>query len=242
MRDAFDWITLAVGKIVHRINTPLIAGAVVAGVFDAVHDGVTHVHVGRTQVTHGTQYAGTIREFPVFHAFKQIQVLFNGSTAVGTCLRWHGGIAFQRLDFFLGGIVNVGQAFFDQINGIRVQLREVIRSIKLIVPLGTQPAYVGTNAVDILYIFGDRVRIVKTQVEFALKTLGNAIIHSDGLGVADMEIAIGLWWETGVNPTSMFAIGNVFFDDLLDKIQWTFFFFKQRIVGTHICLVVGIQW
>ena len=46
MRNAFDGVALAVGPVVHGINAPGIAGAVVGRVHDAVHDGVAQIDVG----------------------------------------------------------------------------------------------------------------------------------------------------------------------------------------------------
>ena len=37
VRDAFDGIGLAVREVVHRIDGPLVAGAMMLGVEDAVH-------------------------------------------------------------------------------------------------------------------------------------------------------------------------------------------------------------
>ena len=219
MRNAFDGVTLPVCEVVHRVNTPLVARAVVMGVFDAVHDGVAQVHVGGTHVAFGTQYPSAIGEFPVFHAFKQVQVFSNAALAVGTFGARCRRIAFLRFDFFLGRIVHVGQALFDQFHGKIVELRKIIRSKTLIVPFGTQPTHIGPDAVHVFHFFGYGIGVVKTQIELALVTLGNAIIDGDGLGVANMQIAIGLWRETGVNPASVFAIGNVFFNDLLNKIE-----------------------
>ena len=43
--DAFDGVALAVRPVVHRVDAPLVAGAVMVGVEDAVHDRVAQIEV-----------------------------------------------------------------------------------------------------------------------------------------------------------------------------------------------------
>ena len=50
-----DGVLDGVGEIVHRVDAPLVALAVMLGVLDAVDGRVTHVHVGAGQVDLGTQ-------------------------------------------------------------------------------------------------------------------------------------------------------------------------------------------
>src|SRR5690606_21242092 len=46
VRNIFDRVTLSVSKIVHRINTPLVACTMMMCMFDAIHQRVAQVHVG----------------------------------------------------------------------------------------------------------------------------------------------------------------------------------------------------
>lgn len=45
MSDRLDRVRLTVREIVHRVDTPVITGAVVVIPFDTIHNGVAHVHV-----------------------------------------------------------------------------------------------------------------------------------------------------------------------------------------------------
>src|SRR5260370_319271 len=53
VRDMLDGIGLPVREVVHGIDAPLAAGAVVLGVQDAVHDRIAHVEVRRRHVDLG---------------------------------------------------------------------------------------------------------------------------------------------------------------------------------------------
>ncbi len=60
--DALDGIRLAVRVVVHGIDAPLVAGAVMRGVEDAVHDRIAHVEVGRGHVDLGAEHAAAVGE------------------------------------------------------------------------------------------------------------------------------------------------------------------------------------
>ena len=84
--DVLDGVRLAVGVVVHGIDAPLVAGALVRGVEDAVHDGVAHVEVGRGHVDFGSQDAGAVGEFAVLHAGEEVEIFFDGAVAIGASL------------------------------------------------------------------------------------------------------------------------------------------------------------
>ncbi len=83
VRDVLDGIRLAVREVVHRVDAPLVAGAVMLGVEDAVHDGIAHVEVRRGHVDFGAQGARAVGEFAGLHALEQIEIFFDGAIAIG---------------------------------------------------------------------------------------------------------------------------------------------------------------
>ena len=70
MRDPLDGIRLAVRVIVHRINAPLVAGAVMLGVHNAVHHRIAQVEIRRRHIDLRPQNARTIGKFPRAHALE----------------------------------------------------------------------------------------------------------------------------------------------------------------------------
>ena len=83
MGDALDGVGLAVRVVVHGVDAPLVAGAVMGDVENAVHDGVAHVEVGRGHVDFGAKDAGAIGEFAGLHAGEEVEVFFDGAVTVG---------------------------------------------------------------------------------------------------------------------------------------------------------------
>ena len=72
------------GKVIHRIDAPCIAGAMVMGFCNTVDNRVTHIDIRRCHVDFCTQHFGPVGKFAVFHSFKQRQVFFHRTVAVRT--------------------------------------------------------------------------------------------------------------------------------------------------------------
>ena len=81
--DAFDRVGLAMCPIVHRVDAPRIAGALVGCMANAVHHGVPQIDVGRTHVDLGSQDPCAVGKFAGLHSLEQIQVFGNGPIAIG---------------------------------------------------------------------------------------------------------------------------------------------------------------
>ena len=54
--------------VVHRVDAPFIARAVVVGMTDAVEDRIAQVHIRGGQVDFGPEGHGVVREFAIFHS------------------------------------------------------------------------------------------------------------------------------------------------------------------------------
>ena len=89
--NAFDGVAFAVGVVVHRVDAPLVAGTVMVGVEDTIHDGVAHVEIGRGHVDFGAEGAGSVGEFAGAHAFEEIEIVFDGAVSEGAGGSGFGG-------------------------------------------------------------------------------------------------------------------------------------------------------
>jgi hypothetical protein len=70
---------------------------------------------------------------------------------------------------------------------------------------------------DVFGIFLRRVGVVETQVAAAAELGGDAEVQADRLGVADVQVAIGLRRKTRLDR-GMATAGEVVADDLPDEI------------------------
>ena len=81
------------------------------------------------------------------------------------------------------------------------------------------------DRIDILDILFDGIGIVETEITGSSEFLGNAEIHTDGLGMAYMEVAVRFGRETRVEASAVFAGGKVVGHDLFNKVKATARFF-----------------
>ncbi len=193
MRDAFDGVRLPMGEVVVRIDAPLVAGLVVMRVTDAIHDRVAQVHVRRGHVDLRPQHARAVGEFTGLHAREQVEVFLNRTVTERAVLARFGQAATVFLGLLRGKVVDVGLAGLDQLDGPVVQLIEILRGVAHFTgPFEAQPFDVAFDGVDVFLIFLGRVGVVKTQVRDAAELLGQAEVDADRLGVADVQVAVGL--------------------------------------------------
>ncbi len=198
VRDAFDGVALAVGEVVRRVDAPGVAGAGMGGMHDAIEDRVAHVDVGRGHVDLGTQHRAAVGEVPGAHAGQQIAILLRGAIAVRAGPAGLGKRAAVLADLFGGEFVDVGEPLIDEVQRPLVELLEVVRGIEqVIAPVGTEPAHVLLDGVDVLLLLLLRVGVVEAQVEATAELPGDAVVQRDGLGMPDMEVAVGLRRKAG---------------------------------------------
>ena len=130
VRDAFDVIAQAMGEVVHRVDAPLGTGVVMLGVTNAVEDRVAHPDVRRRHVNLRAESARAIRKFTVLHTDEEVKVLLEGAGAEGAFLaravrRTAVGVGVLRRE-----IIDVGDAFLDELQGVFVGLVEVIAGVE----------------------------------------------------------------------------------------------------------------
>ena len=141
--NPFNGIRKTVRKVVHGINTPLIARPVMWHPSNAIESRITHNHIRRCHINLGSQYMCAVLEFSSPHALEQIQVFFGRTCAIGALLARLSQSASVLSDFLGAQAANIGLTFFDQLDGILIQLLKVVRCIKQpITPIESKPSNV----------------------------------------------------------------------------------------------------
>ena len=111
VRDALDRVGLAVGAVVHRVDAPGVAGAVVGGVQDAVQHRVAQVQVGATPCR-SSRAARARRRGTRRRACARSRSRFSSTDAVAVraVAARLGQRAAVRADLLGGQVVDVGLA------------------------------------------------------------------------------------------------------------------------------------
>ncbi len=71
----------------------------------------------------------------------------------------------------------------------------------MLAPVEAEPAHVLLDRLDVLELLLDRVGVVEAQVAAAAELGGDPEVEADRLGVADVEIAVGLGRKAGDDPS-----------------------------------------
>ncbi len=218
--NALQRVLDGVGKVVHGVNAPLVPLAVVVGVIDAVDHRVAHIEVAGGQVDLGPEGHPALLKLAVLHPFKQVQGLLHGPIPV----RGGGGYADGApvlFELLRGQLAHIGQALFDQLHRELVHLVKVVGGvIEPVPPVEPQPVDVLLDGVHILLILFGGVGVVHTQVAHTAVFLGGTEVDGQRLAVADVEVAVRLRRETGVDSHALIlpALSDVLVNEIVDKV------------------------
>jgi hypothetical protein len=128
--DALEVVAQAVGVVVERVDAPLVAGVVVRDVADAVEQGVAQPHVGRGHVDLAAQRAGAVGELAGLHPVKRSRFSATERLRKGLSLPGRVGRAAVFLGLLGAQVADVGLAALDELDGVVVELVEVVRRKK----------------------------------------------------------------------------------------------------------------
>ncbi len=151
MRHALDGVGVAVRKVVHRIDAPRVARAVVVLAPDAVHHRVAQVLVGRFHVDLRPEHVRSVGELAGAHALEEVEVLGHRPVAVGAHAARLVEAAAALAHLFERLAVDVRLARFDELEGDLVELLEVVRrEVQARTPVEAEPAHVFLDGADVL--------------------------------------------------------------------------------------------
>ena len=223
--DAFQRVLNRMRKVIHRINAPLVALTVMMRTNDTVDGRVTHIDVGRCHIDLSTQGLRAIGELAVLHTLEQVKVFFNGAISPRRFLTGLSQSATIFGHLFLSQVADERLAVFDQLNRQLIGLFKVIGTV--VNAAGgncTQPVQILIDRVNVLGVFLGGVSIVIAKIEQTAVLLCGAVIDIDCLGRADVQVAVRLGRETGVNGI-VHACSEIFINNLVYKIACNFFHF-----------------
>jgi len=105
---------------------------------------------------------------------------------------------FGRL-FVHISVACLNQCFGRAVHKVKVVAGLVGFVITWLAPVKTQPTYRVDDAVDVFGVFFFGVGVVKTQVANAAIVTRQAKVQANAFGVANVQVAVGLWGKAGAN-------------------------------------------
>ena len=104
-------------------------------------------------------------------------------------------------------------------DGPLVELAEVVGGVAEAIPLEAEPAHVFHDGIDVLLLFFFGIGVVEAQIGFAAELVGEAEVDADGLGVADVEVAVGLGRKAGLDDGVAVLFGaDILGDDVAEEV------------------------
>ena len=130
VRDVLERIRRRVREVVHRVDAPRVAGAVVVRASDAVEHRVAQVDVRRRHVDLRAQHLRAVGELAGAHAGEEIEVLLDRPIAIRAGGPRLGQRAAVLADLVGRQAVDVGLPLRDQMLRVLVQPLEVVRGVE----------------------------------------------------------------------------------------------------------------
>ena len=164
-----------------------------------VEHRVTQLHVLGIHVDLGAQHAGAVGELTGLHPAEEVEVLVGGAVSVGRVDTGFAVATALRRDGLAVLVVDVGLAFGNQQFGPFIELVEVVGGVQHVCRLEAEPAHVGDDRVDVLGFLGLGVGVVEAEIADTAEVVRNVEVDGDGLGVPDVQVAVGFRREAGLD-------------------------------------------
>ena len=214
-----DGVGLAVRPVVDRIDAPRVAGPLMRDLANAVHHGIAQVEVRRAHIDLRAQRPAAVVELARAHAREEIEVLLHGPVAVGTLAPGLRQRAARLAHLLRGEVVDVRLAGLDELHRPLVERLEVVAGVmEVLAPVEAEPAHVVHDRVDVFLALLGGVGVVEAQVTAAAIVMRQTEVDADRLGVADVQIPVGLGRKASDDPAVETAGAIVFLDDLADEV------------------------
>ena len=150
------------GKVIHRIDAPLVACLMVGDMRDSVDDRVAHVDVRARHIYLGAQNLFAVCKLALGHSAEEIEILFNRTVAVWAVFAGLGQGAAVFAYFIGRQVANIRLALFDELYRALIEKIEIARCIVDLVPFVAEPLNVLFYRVDIFDILFRGIRVVET--------------------------------------------------------------------------------
>ena len=197
---AFNRVALAVGPVIGGVDAPPVVLPVVVLVADAVHHRVAHLHVLVLHVDTGPQHPTALGVLACGHLAEQAPVLRRRPVPERTLRSRLAEAATARRDGIGVLVVDVGQTAGDQQLSPLAELLEVVRGEADLLWLEAEPPHIVDDGIDVFGILGGRVGVVEAQEAAPAEFVGNGEVEADRLRMADVEVAVRLRREAGLDP------------------------------------------
>jgi hypothetical protein len=248
MGDRLQRVRQRVRVVVHRVDAPVVARAVVVRMADAVQGRVAvgHVRRGHRVLRHlRAQDVLAVLVLAGLHVAEQLQRFLDRAIAERRIGARRAEVAAVLRHVFGALAVDVGKTLLDQVFGDLVELVEIVAGVvqvflAALLPRKAEPLDAVHDGVDVFLVFLLRIGVVEAQVAAAGVVARQAEVQADRFRVADVQVAVRLRREAGNDRRHAFAVvgagRQVVVDDGAQEIR------RRRRCRRRLVLVVTHEW
>ena len=183
--------------VVHGIDAPLIARAVMGGAQNPINYGVAQIDVGRGHVDLRAQTFFAVGVLARLHFAEQGQIFLGRAVPVRALRARLGQRAAGILDFLRRKIADERLALPNQPFGIVVNHVEKVGGVHFLLPRITEPADIVADRVHELRFFLGGVGIVEEQIAGPAVFIRRTEVDEHALRVSDMQIPVRFGRKAG---------------------------------------------
>ncbi len=136
---------------------------------------------------------------PFLMRSKRSRFSVDAAVAVGAVFAGLGEGAAILANLLGGEVIDVCLAGLDKLHRPCEELIEVVGGVTETIPLEAKPAHIFLDGVHVLLLFLLGIGVVKAQVGEAAELVGQSEVEADGLGVADVQVSVGLRRKARLN-------------------------------------------
>ena len=222
--NSLERVGQGVRKIVHRVDAPLVARALMRDMADSIQRGVTQVHIRRRHIDLGAQYMFSVFELAGAHAPQHVEALIDRPIAIRAVRTRLCQSTAVLANLFRAEAVDVSDTHLDQCLGRLVKLIEIVRRVREpVLPVESEPVHVALDRTHVLLLLLAGVRVIEAQERSTVRLLADTEVQADRHYVADVQITVRLGRKSGHDLVVLSGL-EVLENDLADKIP------RRRVV------------
>ena len=184
-----------------------------------INNRVSHVDIGGSHIYFCTKNLFSVRIFTGLHLLKQSHIFFDGTISGRILLAGLFKGASVLFDFLRTQIGYISLSLLNQLHCTLIHLSKIVGcKEQSVLPIRAEPLNIRKDGLHKFRLFLCGVCIIKSHVELTAIFFRQTVVQQNTFGMPDMQIAIGLRRETGVNGV-IHALCQILINRCLNKIS-----------------------
>ncbi len=185
---------------------------------DPVNDRVPHIDIRARHIDLRAEHAGAVLVSALLHFREELQILLNGAVTVRTVFAGFLQSTAVLPDLVRRQVADESKTFLNKKHCLLIHDVKIVRcEVQPVLKIRPEPSHIRLDGLHEFRFFLCRIRIVKSEIEFAVELLSGHIIKKDRLRVPDVQVAVRLGREAR-HDVIINAVCEILFNKIIYKI------------------------